>query len=129
MKLLKTYQQLLSFAFVRNKIKSLRASDVPNVNYEYPLGLWKLIPLFVWVPGLFLLIISLFRDDIQTFQEYSELIYSTATVCLNISNFITFLRKRARIFQFIDMFESEIEKRKLTSYTELRRRQMSNVNG
>lgn len=112
MKLFETYQKLLSFAFVRIEIKSLSASELPIVNYEYPLGLKNLIPLIVLVFAFIVLGTYPFTNEVDTFQEYSETIYTVITTLTNILLFMLLLWKRAEIFQYIDMFENEIEKSK-----------------
>lgn len=118
MKFLEKLQELLYFECVRIKIKNFTDFDGSRVIYKHPVGFKNFFPLISLSSGFFILIYSLFTDEIQTFQEYSETIYNMATIFLNISVFILTFRERARIFRFIDMFENEIEKRKLMLYVQ-----------
>lgn len=106
---------MISFAFVRIKISSYPSQNVTN---KYPFSLTNLFPLAVSFTSVSLVICSLFSDEMDTFDEYSDLVYSLATNLINIVIFVTIFVKRADIFEFIDMFEEEFTKRKFKIHDE-----------
>lgn len=93
MKLLETYQKLVAFAIDRNRT--------------------SLISLAVLSAANIMAVFSFFTDEIHTFQQYSEIIYGFSTALSSITVLIAVLYKRAKIFQFIDAMQTEVEKRKM----------------
>lgn len=102
MKSLETYQKLLAFVVVRTE----NVSDFA-FRAAFALG--------VFVTAAIIMGSSLLTDEIETFQQYSEIFYSFSTSMCNVLNLTLVLRKRKEIFQFIDRLENEIEKRMCTS--------------
>lgn len=111
MKILEFFREKIRFAFIRVEISTFPSR---NVFHKYPVSLKHLFPLIVSIICVILLITSLFRDEFNTFEEYSDIVYSLATNVLNIVIFLSIFTKRAEIYEFIDMLEAEFTKRKLT---------------
>lgn len=112
MKLLVTYQKLLAFAFVRTKSIDGSELNKAGVVNKYPFGIKNLFPATVFASAFIFLICTFCSDETVTFQEYAAITYPTATVTINLLNFIILFWKRKQIFEFIDRFELEIARRK-----------------
>lgn len=110
MKILQTYQKLLAFAIIRDKLMNGRLATAENVQ-NYPLSLRNVFPMLLLMLCI-ILSASYILIEAETFKQYSDCFYILVTSIANAGIFMILVWKRAEIFQLIDHLEIMIEKRK-----------------
>lgn len=108
MKILQSYEQMLAFAIVRDKLAPDRNGSVQN----YTLGLKNPLPWFVFVSCSILASMLMFIEA-DTFKQQTDCFYILLTTACNALIFTILVWKRVEIFELIDELEKVIEKRKL----------------
>lgn len=108
MKLLETFKQLLSFAFVQRK-----STKESSAILEHPFEFKNSLALFVFTFNLVLIVYTFFVNVIETPQEIFWNIYAALSLASDILNFTFLFWNRQKLFAFIDDLEREIGKREL----------------